>query len=248
MHQIRPALFTLLLALAAFPAPALSAQDRAPSEVIGSDRPGLGDGAHVVGTGVWQFELGLAAQGPGDTEAVGSALVRRGLAPLELRFYLPSPILSEGDDRTQFGDLGVGVKAGMSEGERWRWSAVGGLTLPTGSDAATADDPTAFVTLVGETALSERIAFALNLGYASRFDAFDDGTLSLIATPSLALGDGLSAYAGYAGFFAPGPDAHFLEGGLALASRADVQLDVNGGWDVDSDAWFAGLGVAIRRR
>jgi len=224
-------------------------QNRAPANTVVSDRPGLGDGAWVLAPGVWQAEIGLTLQEGGtDRIGIGSALVRWGLSPLEIRFYLPSPLISVEPDGTEVGDLGLGAKVRLSAGERWRWSLVGGATLPTGSDGGTTDEATGFATLVGETSLTEVWGFTLNAGANAPFDSSDRAVLSFIPTLSASLTDAVSAYAGYAGFFQDGGDQHWLEGGIAGTVGMDVQWDLNSAYDGRNDTWFMGIGLAVRWR
>ena len=70
----------------------------------------------------------------------------------------------------------------------------------------------------------------------------------MLVTPSFSLGDGVGAYAGYAGFFAEATDQHIVEAGLTKAVGADTQWDLNAGYDVESERWFLGVGLARRWR
>jgi hypothetical protein len=244
----------LLAGLAGFPTRS-AAQAREPSTTIASDRPGLGDGAHVLAPGVWQAELGFSVDGGGDVRlySIGQGVLRFGLTKLEVRVYPNSFVLRRGDGPADEGlqDPAIGIKVPLSGPDREvRSSLVAGLTLPVGSDAFTADDATGFSTLVLERSLSESVNLAVNAGYSFPFGALGDGTLALLVTPAFPIGnaENLSAYAGWAGYFADGDDRHVLEAGLAYLAHADVQLDVNGGWDPGADAWFLGFGVAMRRR
>ena len=65
-------------------------------------------------------------------------------------------------------------------------------------------------------------------------------------TPGLALQGGVGLYAGWAGEFTDSGATHFAEAGLTYLASMDAQLDVNGGWDVDSRDWFVGAGIAVR--
>jgi hypothetical protein len=243
-----------LAGMGRFPTQA-AAQAREPSATIASDRPGLGDGAHVLAPGVWQAELGVSVDGGGGVRlySIGQGVLRFGLAPVEVRVYPNSYVFRRGDGPSERGlqdpAIGVKVPVGGPDGDV-RAAVVAGLTLPVGSNAFTADDATGFSTLVLERSLSESVGLAVNAGYSFRFDDLGDGTLALIVTPGFPIGgsDSLSGYGGWAGFFGSGDDRHVLEAGLAYLADADVQLDLNGGWDPDADAWFLGVGIAMRRR
>ncbi len=232
-------------------------QTREPSSTISSDRPGLGDGAYVLAPGVWQAELGLGIDGDGGgrSYSIGQGVLRFGLSGFEARLYPNSYVMlrGQGPSDSGFQDVGVGLKVPLSASDGGiRASVVAGVTLPTGSDLLTADEATGFSTLVLEGALSDQVGLAVNLGYAFSFDDAGAGPITLIVTPGFPISgvEGLSGYVGYAGFVFPEEWAaeHVLEAGLAYLANADMQLDLNGGWNPDSDTWFFGAGVAIRRR
>jgi hypothetical protein len=231
------------------------AAQRAPATTIASDRPGLGDGAHVLPQGIWQLEVGTAYDGGGDARlfSVGQGVVRVGLSGVELRLYPNSLVFRGGDVPSAKGlqDVGAGLKVPVSiGGDDVKTAVVAGVTLPTGSDAFTSDDVTAWGTFVLERPLSEELGLAVNVGYGAPLDGVGDGTLSVIVTPGFSVSDveGLSAYAGYAGFFAQGGDMHVLEGGLAYLADDNTQLDLNAGWDAEGRTWFLGVGLARRWR
>lgn len=232
-------------------APATSlAQDREPP-ALASDRPGLGDAAHVLAPGTWQVEAGLTIDAQVNDEfLVGGALVRMGFSSFEMRLFVPTLYVKEGSDFLQLGDLGVGVKVPLDLGGGWRWAATGTFTLPTGADGVSAEDPSLGGALVAETAVTDALGFAVNVGYGATFQDFGSGTLSLIATPTFAVPgrEGLSAYLGYAGFLHEGEDDHFLEWGLARLDGTEKQWDLNAGYNLGRDTWFLGVGVAVRRR
>ena len=243
-----PALLGTLLLLALLPTLA-AAQARPPADQIASDRPGLGDGSHVLAPGVWQLELGGTIEKAGfDEFATGTALIRWGLAPLELRFFVPTLAVARGEEETELGDLGVGAKLPLASSDGWTWSLGGAVTFPTGSESYTADDATGSAALLADGSLSPEVALGVNLGYGFGFDDAGSGTLSVIVTPSFAVTQSVNGYAGYAGFLSEGADRHFLEAGLTTLADDDTQWDLNGGFDLESDAWFIGIGLAHRWR
>jgi hypothetical protein len=231
----------------------LAAQEGPPVSPISSDRPGLGDGAHVLDNGVWQAELGGNYMGGGDSRfAVGQALVRGGFEAFELRVYGNSLIFDQTSGSSDFGfeDVGVGAKVPVSASGGWSWSALGLLTLPTGSDDYSAREVTGGAAIIGETSLSNSIGLALNAGYFFPFNAVGDGSFTVILTPAFAVPGApeFTAYAGVASYFGHGADANFVEAGVAYAKDADTQLDLNWGIDTDTRAWFLGVGWAKRWR
>lgn len=241
----------LLAALVSLPTGALG-QERQASPTISSDRPGLGDGAWVLAPGVWQVEIGGTLQSvPNDHYLVGSSLVRVGLSSLELRVYVPDVVSQRQGDFLRLGDLGVGAKIPLDlGGEGWRWGVEGAATLPTGSASVSAGDATASATMLAETDLGDGVVLALNMGYGFVFSDSGSGVFSLLATPSFPVPgkEGLSAYAGYAGYYGRGDDAHYVEGGVYKLDGADRQWDVNAGYDPNGHVWFLGVGMAQRWR
>ena len=223
---------------------------RDPAPALASDRPGLGDGAWVLAPGSLQLEVGGRLREFGGTRGgEGTALVRRGLAAVELRLYLPSPLTLEGDDDgsdVQWGDLGLGVKLPAGSAAGWDWSIVAAGTVPTGSASVTADALTGFATLVGETRLSDTVAFALNAGAAASAASSDSSSLSLIPTFTWSVSDAVAFYGGYAGFYGPGDDEHWVEAGFATAVSRNLQWDFNSAYDTGSGDWFVGIGFSRR--
>ena len=246
-----PTVGRILLAVSlavAFVVPgSLEAQERAPAESIRSDRPGLGDGTWVLGSGVWQAEVGGALQSSGEDQFLtGSGLLRLGLQGLELRASLPGVGVARGEEDLVVGDVAVGVKLPLAEQDGWTTALLGGVSLPLDRGEGVPDDPVGSAALLAETALSDEAALGVNLGYAFPFDDVGQGTFAVIATPLVALGDDVNAYAGWAGFFQSGDDTHIVEGGVAWLARPDLQWDVNAGFDPDTEAWFLGAGFATR--
>ena len=240
----------VLLGIMGFPCHGV-AQVREPAPTLSSDRPGLRDGPHVLAPGVWQAELGATIQAQfNDDFLVGNTLLRFGFTALELRVYVPDVVALHAGEFIRLGDLGVGAKFPLDFGGGWRWAGTGVVTLPTGAHSLTADDPGGGGSLIAERSLSSTVSLAFNTGYGFLFNDVGGGTLSLLATPTFALPgyEGMSVYAGYAGYIRKGDDVHYLEGGLAKLAGPDRQWDVNAGYDPGAHVWFLGVGMALRRR
>lgn len=233
-------------------APVARAQTRTEPTTLASDRPGLGDAAHVMAPGAWQVELGGTIWAEETDEfLVGSSLVRFGFAPLEVRLFVPNFVALHQGEFLRLGDLGVGVKVPLgSETSAWRWAATGLITLPTGAESLTAHDPGGGASIIGQTGLGASATLAVNAGYGFVFNDLGGGTLSLLVTPTFDVPgqQGLSAFVGWAGYLREGDDAHYIEGGLAKLDGADRQWDVNAGYDPGAHVWFLGVGVAQRGR
>jgi hypothetical protein len=220
------------------------------AETIAPDRPGLGDGAHVLGAGVVQVEVGVEVSigSATDVFTFGQSLVRYGVGGIEIRI-VPGSVLIAGDDRGA-PDPSVGLKVPLSSGDGPRLSAVLATTLPVGSEAFSAGEASGAATLVAEFTLSDAFGLAFNAGYSFPFEHVGDGAVGVVVTPGLSITsvDGLGLYAGYAGSCGPGDDEHFAEAGLVYARGADIQWDLNWGIEIGSQRWFLGAGFSHRWR
>lgn len=248
---VRTVVALLVAAMLLLPAMA-AGQVGEQSGAISSDRPGFGDGAHVLAPGVWQAEVGgtIHAQASDDF-LVGTSLLRFGFTRWELRVFLPDLVSLNQGNFLRLGDLGAGVKVPMAlGGSRWSLAAKGAITFATGSESVSAGDPTGSFGFIGETTVMEDVDFVMNAGYGALFNDLGGGALSIIATPMFAIPgrDGLSFYLGYAGFIRSGDNDHIVEWGLTKLSGVDRQWDVNAGIDPGSRDWFLGVGFAVRRR
>lgn len=249
LQRLRAGFLSAGLACFFCSAPYPHAGEPAPS--IASDRPGLADGAWVLAPGVWQIEIGGRLREFDATRGrETSALLRHGVGELELRVYLPSPVSTRVDNNSwsdaQWSDLGLGVKLPLGSAADWDWSVVAAATMPTGSSGVTADAVTGFATLVGETRLSDELAFSLNAGASASAESSEGSSLSLIPTLTLSLSDRMSIYGGYAGFYGPGDDQHWLEAGVVTVAGRHFQWDINSAYDTQSGDWFFGLGFSRR--
>lgn len=242
-----PAAAALLVALA--PA-GLPAQDRPPAPTLSADRPGAGTGAYAVAPGVVQLEGGVeyAESAGSDRYTLGQGLLRFGLPAVELRAGLNSYVVERnGRDTEGFEDLSAGVKVPLTGGAGFRAAALGEVSLPTGAEAYTADAATYSAAALADVALGGAVSVSLNAGFSARFDGGGE-TASVSVTPSWSPpgAEGVGLYAGYAGSYADGPDRNLAEAGLTVLVNPDTQLDLNGGYEVESQDYFLGLGLAYR--
>ena len=229
--------------LLAFAAPS------AGQETITSDRPGIGSGAGVVGPGILQAEFGGAWSGGDGSDALslGQLLVRYGFGRFEVEVLGNSWVKVQDGGPDGFQDLGVGAKVRVAEdvGGRANISLQGLLSTPTGSDAFTSDEWLPTLVGLADIGLGATTAVSVNAGY--QFGAGTvDGSVFASVTPGISLTDQVGAYAGWAGAFSDGGDTNWIEGGVTFLANSDMQLDVNGATSPDTDAWFFGLGMAIR--
>jgi hypothetical protein len=219
---------------------------------IASDRPGLGTGAFVLGTGTVHLEVGaeLAVNG-GRHFSAGQLVVRWGLPFAELQVLGNSFVVSRSPDQAAegFEDLGLGLKVPLvaRDDDSLRVSVLASVSLPTGSQFLTSDEAVPAAALLVDRAVSERWTVSTTLGYTAGPDAQPD-VVSVTLTPGVAIPGplNLDAFVGYAGFFSAGPDRHVVEGGLMFGATSDLQLDANWGLDIDTGDYFVGVGFARR--
>jgi hypothetical protein len=238
-------------ATALLSAPALQAQS------IASDRPGIGSGSAVIGHKTVQLETGFdyTKTDTSDTYSIGQLLIRAGAPWFELEVFANSYVITRSDltddvgDDEGFQDLAIGVKVPLlvGAGGRLSLSAQGILQTPSGSDIFTNDEWVPTANLLLDLGISDRLAVSVNTGYQAGPGTVDD-VFTLFVTPGVDLGGGFGAYAGWAGFFSDLGNTHFGEGGITYLANSNVQLDLNSGWDVDTDDYFLGFGLAVRRQ
>ncbi len=228
--------------------PAAAAQ-----EAIASDRPGLGSGSYVLDAGTIQVEGGIAYAnaGPLDLFSVGQLLVRVGVPQIELQAIVNSLVFASANGASDEGlqDIGVGAKVRLYRSPELPLSVSGlaTLSLPTGADFLTSDEVVPSAILLVDYGVNERWNVAGNLGYTVGVDQLDD-VFAVIITPSVSLPveANAGAYFGYAGFYSSSSPQHIAEGGFTLLPQPDLQLDINGGVDIDTGDFFIGVGVATR--
>ncbi len=219
---------------------------------IASDRPGLGRGSPVVTPGILQFELGgeFADDHNIDRISLGQGLMRFGVVDgFELQGLLGSFTVLPGDDDGTRGllDIGLGAKLRLpSPSDAVSWALLGTVLFPTGADRFTADEVLPAGALLADLAVSRQVNVTANVGVSGlAADAVDQLFASL--TPSITLGDSsVALYGGYAGYYSKSDDLHYVEAGLTWLRSPDLQLDLNGGVEVESGGYFVGVGVAKR--
>lgn len=252
-RAVAPLPLRLILAVSTILAPSAAAEAGA-QETIASDRPGIGSGSFVLPRGTIQLETGIeyARSGAVDSYSLGQALVRVGVPRVEMQVFANSLVVRRGGvgadpSSTGVQDVGLGVKAPLVRDAEagFSLSIQGVVTAPTGSDALTADAWVGTVNALADVALGSRAGVGVNVGRAGiATDAANVTTV--IVTPAVSLGGGFGAYAGWAGAFGADEDTHVAEGGVTYLPSADLQLDLNGGWDAERDDWFVGFGIARR--
>lgn len=230
-------------------------QERSPAGTIVADRPGIGNGAWVLPSGVFQVEAGVARTeaGPATLYRLGEGLLRYGLGNAELRAGLNSFTLRRnGTDQEGLEDLTLGLKSrlGTSSDGVMRISGLIEASVPTGSDAFTADEVVGSFALLADWTFDSPAGLSVNGGYTAPLETLGEETWSVTVTPTYSFPsvEGLGVYGGWAGSFPPDETVHILEAGLTYVAGADIQLDVNSGWDPESGDFFVGVGIARRWR
>lgn len=218
------------------------------------DRPGIGNGSYTVNPGSVYLEGGVEFFNTefSETYSFGQVLVRTGLSEnLELRGALNSFVVLDGfTTQTGIQDFGLGLKAEVyeSEAEDLRISALGEVSLPTGSDAFGSDEAQPTLGLIADIGLNPDWGLSTNLAHSFLFDDLE-GTTLFTLTPSYAIpsSEDKAMYFGYAGFYpSAGSVQHFAELGFTMLPAEAFQLDLNTGIELDSGNFFIGAGLAGR--
>jgi hypothetical protein len=234
--------FASLLSLVASPAPAQPAGE----EPICADRPGLASGPCTVPKGRVQAELAIdwSFQDDGeervDTLLAGDAMVRVGL---DDRTELQVGITPFGLVRTRnpadvsrasgVGDVTLGVRHRMIEGETFSAGLQGTVSLPTGGSALGAGDWGAELLVPMSRAMGES-ELVLTPSIAAAVDADGNGrhlAYGIAAGAGLFLVDGLYAVLDLSLTRDEDPLGHSTEAlaGLALAWTINPDLQVDAG-------------------
>lgn len=224
-----------------------------------SDRPGFANGSFITPQKMLGFESGFQfSSGNNFTQVdVGQLLLRQGInTNLELRLALNSISFRSVDqpgnisnlNQNGFQDISVGAKYNLIAGneDKANVSILGQLNFPVGSDAFSSQKAIPTFSLLTDYGVSEKMAITGNLGYSFQNDFVDD-VVTLILTPTFSVSEdgSVNVFLDYAGFYSGnGNNQHFLEGGITKKSNSGTQLDLNFGYDLESEFLFAGLGFA----
>ena len=194
---------------------------------------------------------------------MGQLLVRAGIPGVHLEFDVFGGSYRVVDQRssslsnqTGFAGVGLGLKIPLwpSDGGAFAISVQGVLWAPTDAFGYAEVAPALYV--LSDIAIGP-LGLGLNFGVAGSTD-FGEEVISASVTPAVSVGHGFGVYAGWAATFEDmvdcepgngcrrGGDDHIGEAGVTFLASSDVQLDLNGGWDLDADAWFIGTGIALR--
>lgn len=233
---------------------------------IGTDRPGQLFSAQVVGPGVWQLESGIGYTGDeeGSAELTVLGLVtslRLGLtqslelrlgAPLWTRVEVEAPGVDFDDEG--YGDLELGVKWShtLAADPDVTFALIPAVTLPTGEDGFSADEPVWSLNGVASAALNDAWSGTALLGARGGEDAsgesFSAVTVAGLAGRALPAG-GWSGYVEAAWTFPDeGDDLGLFGAGVTYLVSEDLQLDAafDAGLTDAAPDLQVGVGLSVR--
>jgi hypothetical protein len=238
----------------------LHAAPSAAQETISSDRPGFGDGSATMQPRAFQVEAGYSYSVADDVtrHSIGEVLFRYGVTErFELRAALNSYQLQRGDapDEDGISDTDLGLKFNLVRGAdvpmgRPNLTLIASTSLPTGDDVFSSGVAQPTLTLAYDWPLGAGAGLSINGGYTFDTAESADDTVSLTASlgaPVPGAAD-LGVYVGYAGFYTDVLNTNYAEAGFTYLVTPRLQLDLNGGIQLDgySDEVFIGFGLAQR--
>lgn len=243
-----------------------SARASAQTPPLTSNRPGISESEGLLVPRAIQLESGLTFAEFSDTVErhrvldLPEATLRVGLTPrVELFANVSSWFLdhaSLGDfsgNVSRASDSSVNVKLAWLSEERHgvTLNAAAGLSLPVGSDAFTSGGYDPSLRLLWSRRLPRDFGLSGNLDVAS-VTAGDQRVIASAA--SLGLARPLTASASWFvelfGDFVEGDAEWQLDGGVAILTSDDFQIDLSAGRTLQSgpSAWFVAGGITIRHR
>ena len=243
---------------------------------IVTDRPDFTESTSVVGSKVFQIEMGYTFTSDREGQerltdhTAPELLLRIGIHDkVELRLGWEGFSATEFNERVRNDvgrtidqqshsdgatDLSLGFKVHMldQDGLNPDFGVIVALSVPTGSRDKTSGDVVPEVKWLWAYDLSDRWSLAGNINFA--VPTSEEGRFFQTASSiSLAYGvnDWLGAYVEYFGFYPAdrGTDcAHYANGGLTFGINPDLQFDIRAGWGLNEEAddFFAGVGMAYR--
>lgn len=220
---------------------------------ISPDRPGIGNGAHIVSPKITYFEGGMEYYNLefGDQYSFGQVLLRTGLVDgVELRFQLNSFVVQNIGSSYLSGvpDPGVGAKFKIYDeiDSDLRLSGLGSVSIPIGSDRYSSDELVPSASVIGEYSIGDYTSLTANAGYSFGVGSVPD-FWNVSVTPGYSLRDSnLGLYAGYAGIYFDSAKQHFIEAGFTSNLKSYLQVDLNTGYEWDGGELFVGAGLALQ--
>ena len=247
---------------------------KAPGPLI-TDRPDQTESSVTVEPGLVQLEVGWSLVEHDDgrdrirTHTVPGLLARIGLVGnLEARVgfagWQAMRLTTAGgaggvSDDNGVGDIDLGFKYRLITGDGLdpQVAFLAGASVPTGQDGFSSGrvDPSFRLSLAHD--LSERLSLGYNLGSSwlteKDVGGVDDTRVEGLYTVALgiSLTERVGVFAESFGSLAlsdGGADQHSVDGGITLLLRNNLQLDLSGGFGINTgaDDWFFGAGLAAR--
>jgi len=217
------------------------------------DRPGIAFSTTTLPVGGLAWEQGLPdfvhESGGGASTTLYSAgtNVRIGLTPrveLQVGAALFNWLDGDGGNDSGIGDSSLALKAALpSELKDFSWAVLGAVSLPTGDDPFTADDPRYDLGVTVSQDLDGDLSAAFYVN-ASHLDG--DTTWSVSPSLGWAVNDRLGAYVEAGADFGAGARDRLAGGGLTWMLSPTVQLDLSAvfGLNDETPDMAGGFGVS----
>jgi hypothetical protein len=218
------------------------------------DRPGIGNGSAVTEKGVFGLETGVLVTTSEFVNQfdIGQMLLRLGVFDgFEVRALLNSYTTQSFDrtnvERKGFNDIGLAAKYNFftSDEGNTSVSALGKISFPVGSEAFTNNEIIPSLFVLADQSITEFVGVSSNLGYTPSVGDEEDNWLFTL-TPSFTVPSqqNVGIYAGYAGIYSSGTNQQYIEGGVTLTVNDGAQIDINSGYELESETFFIGVGFA----
>jgi hypothetical protein len=240
----------------------------AAQEPLTSNRPGISESQDLLVPRAFQLESGVSFAEFGDGEGrhrqvdFPEATLRFGLTPRFELFANGSNLVwnrttsTSGSSiaATRGTDLSLNAKVGLlsEEASGITLSAAMGLSLPVGSDGQSSDGYDPSLRLLWGKELAHGFGMAGNLNIAS---TTLDGQREATGSASIELGRRFVKstfwFVELFGDFITGNQPEWqLDGGLAIGTTEDMQLDISAGRTLEDgpSSWFVSGGISLRYR
>ena len=232
-------------------------------EPIVTDRPDFTESAETVANGMTQIEGGYTYtqnNNHDNSQSLGEILIRFAAGDkAEVRVGLNSYDTIRGQSGRGYGREGtdIGFKVRIRPGtenagfRKAAVSAIGYLTLPTGTGVNRSREVLPTVKLVLGYSFSSRLDLGVNTNYS--YVGSDNGHYSELASSAslgYAITQRLGSFLEYYGFFPVTRETatHYLDTGLTYLINSNTQIDVRVGTGLGgpSDKSFIGTGAAVQ--
>ena len=228
------------------------------AETVTADRPGFSAGTYTVEPGHFNVELGYEASfsnsGPSRTTHTAPLMdVRVGVVPkleIDLMWSGWSMDRSAGSSSTSTSDMAIGGKYRLASAPQYNITALGVLSLPTGSGVASDQvDPT--VSVIWDYAISDSVTA---FGMAQVASSVESGDRHYNLQPAVGLSfrhtDTLGTFVEFYSDMPLGPNTQrsdMMDAGITYLLTDSTQLDFSFGLSLDNRSDdFVGAGIATR--